>query len=303
MQSGNGRGVQQAEVSAAADTLLAQGQRPTVDRVRRQLGRGSPNTVGPMLETWFVGLAPRLGYPSSENGDVNAPPAEIRQAMDALWHLARDQANQEARKALEDERDHLQSQRSQLNEERSLLARDEAALAERDALRNAALERAQGRVDELAQQLRDMQANLLQRENELGTVRISLARAIEAKDAVLAEHQQAIQSLSEERRRQEERFSASERRHLEEVDRARQETKATQKLLTDSEGRTATLRKSWEESLQIATGQIQVLKTEAAELRASLAASEIRIRDLRELAVLSRKTAVAKRPRRSKSAA
>lgn len=303
MQPGNGRGVQQAEVSAAADALLAQGQRPTVDRVRRQLGRGSPNTVGPMLETWFVGLAPRLGYPSSENDSTNAPPAEVRQAMDALWQQACDQARQEAQKALGDERDQLRAQRSQLDEERSLLARDTAALIERDNLRNAALERAQSQVDELALQLRDMQATLQQRESELGTVRVSLARVVETKDAVQAEHQQAIQALSEERRRQEERFSATERRHLEEVDRARQETKTAQKLLSDSEGRIVAQRKSWEEALQLANGQIQVLKTGEAELRASLVASEKRIHDLRELAVISRKTAATKRPRRPKSAA
>lgn len=303
MQPGNGRGVQQAEVSAAADALLAQGQRPTVDRVRRQLGRGSPNTVGPMLETWFVGLAPRLGYPSSENDSTNAPPAVVRQAMDALWQQACDQARQEAQKALGDERDQLRAQRSQLDEERSLLARDTAALIERDNLRNAALERAQSQVDELALQLRDMQATLQQRESELGTVRVSLARVVETKDAVQAEHQQAIQALSEERRRQEERFSATERRHLEEVDRARQETKTAQKLLSDSEGRIVAQRKSWEEALQLANGQIQVLKTGEAELRASLVASEKRIHDLRELAVISRKTAATKRPRRPKSAA
>ncbi|MFN4361256.1 MAG: DNA-binding protein [Hylemonella sp.] len=302
MQSRNGRGVQQAEVSAAADALLAQGQRPTVDRVRRQLGRGSPNTVGPMLEAWFVGLAPRLGYPSSENGAVNAPPAEIRQAMDALWHLARDQARQEARKALEDERDQLQSQRSQLNEERSLLARDAAALVERDNLRNAALDRAQGQVDELALQLRDMQATLQQRESELRNVRVCLARAVEAKDAVQVEHQQAIQALLEERRRQEERFNATERRHLEEVDRSRQEAKSAQRLLTDSEGRAAAQRKNWEETLQLANGQIQALKTGAAELRACLVASEKRIHDLRELAIRSRKSKPTNtRARRSKS--
>lgn len=303
MQSGNGRGVQQAEVSAAADALLAQGQRPTVDRVRRQLGRGSPNTVSPMLETWFVGLAPRLGYPSSENDAANAPPEEIRQAMYALWHLARDQANQEAQKALGDERDQLQAQRNQLDEERSLLARDTAALIERDKLRNAALERAQSQVDELAQQLREMQATLQQRESELGSVRVSLARAVEAKDAAQIEHQQSIQALSEERRRLEERFSATERRHLEEVDRARQEAKSAQKLLTGCEGRAAAQRKGWEEAIQLANGQIHVLKTESAELRVSLVASERRIRDLRELAVISRKTATAKRPRRTKSAA
>jgi chromosome segregation ATPase len=298
MQSGNGRGVQQAEVSAAADALLAQGQRPTVDRVRRQLGRGSPNTVGPMLEAWFVGLAPRLGYPSGENGSVNAPPAEIHQAMEALWQLACDQADQKAQKALGDERNQLQAERNQLNEERSLLAREASSLAERDNLRNAALERAQGQVDEHAQQLRDMQATLQQRDNELGTVRVSLARAVEAKDALQVEHQHAIQAMSQERQRQEERFSASERRYLEEIDRARQESKAVQKLLLDSERRADSQRMTSEAERKAAAAQIQLLQTDTVTLRASLIASDKRIRDLRELATTSRPTQNAKRLRR-----
>jgi hypothetical protein len=50
MQTGSSRRVQQHEVNAAADALLAERARPTVERVRMKLGRGSPNTVGPMLE-------------------------------------------------------------------------------------------------------------------------------------------------------------------------------------------------------------------------------------------------------------
>jgi hypothetical protein len=49
----NSRGVQQHEVDAAADTLIAHGVRPTIERVRGQMGRGSPNTVAPMLDTWL----------------------------------------------------------------------------------------------------------------------------------------------------------------------------------------------------------------------------------------------------------
>jgi hypothetical protein len=40
------RGVQQHEVNAAADALIAQGVRPTIERVRAQMGRGSPQHGG-----------------------------------------------------------------------------------------------------------------------------------------------------------------------------------------------------------------------------------------------------------------
>lgn len=299
MQSGNGRGVQQAEVSAAADALLAQGQRPTVDRVRRQLGRGSPNTVGPMLETWFVGLAPRLGYPSSENGAVNAPPAEIRQAMDALWHLACDQARQEAQKTLGEERDHLRAQRDQLNEDRRLLARDAAALTERDNMRNAALERALGQADNLALQLQAMQAVVQRRDEELGSVRISLARTIEAKDAAEHEHRLAIQAIEVVRGRSEERFLSAERRYLEEIDRVRQDAKSIKKRFEDHKAQTEKQQQSWIAEKEAIQGNSQALVAELAGLRARLAAAEQRVHDLRDKASNSRTQTGAKRSRKT----
>ena len=53
MQVKSPRGVQQVDVNAAADELLIDQLKPTIERVRMKLGRGSPNTVGPMLDVWF----------------------------------------------------------------------------------------------------------------------------------------------------------------------------------------------------------------------------------------------------------
>ena len=54
------RGITEQEVFEAADALLTRGERPTIDRVRQELGRGSPNTVNPMLDVWWASLAERL---------------------------------------------------------------------------------------------------------------------------------------------------------------------------------------------------------------------------------------------------
>ena len=42
-----------AEVRAAADAVLRTGARPTVDNVRKHLGRGSPNRITPILADWY----------------------------------------------------------------------------------------------------------------------------------------------------------------------------------------------------------------------------------------------------------
>ena len=47
MQSKSTRGVQQEDVWVAADALIEEGLRPTIERVRQKMGRGSPNTVSP----------------------------------------------------------------------------------------------------------------------------------------------------------------------------------------------------------------------------------------------------------------
>lgn len=48
------------EIFEAADSLLAQGLRPTIERVRQRLGRGSPNTVNRVLDDWWATLSQRI---------------------------------------------------------------------------------------------------------------------------------------------------------------------------------------------------------------------------------------------------
>lgn len=52
----NSRGIQEDDVWMAAAQWVAQGLRPTIERVRLRIGRGSPNTVSPMLKRWVETL-------------------------------------------------------------------------------------------------------------------------------------------------------------------------------------------------------------------------------------------------------
>jgi hypothetical protein len=81
------RGVQRQDVWGAADALLLQGDKPTIERVRQHLGSGSPNTVGPHLEQWFKHLGRRLQDP----GTFAAPhsvPDPVLQVAQHLWETA-----------------------------------------------------------------------------------------------------------------------------------------------------------------------------------------------------------------------
>ena len=66
------RAIQRDDVWAAADALLLEGKRPTIERVRQKIGRGSPNTVSPMLEEWFATLGPRMAQLKASGGVVIA---------------------------------------------------------------------------------------------------------------------------------------------------------------------------------------------------------------------------------------
>ena len=76
------KGISENDVHAAADALVAQGERPTVERIRAHLGTGSPNTVTRWLETWWQRLGGRLqaGQPRL---DVGNPPDDVRVGRDS----------------------------------------------------------------------------------------------------------------------------------------------------------------------------------------------------------------------------
>lgn len=95
---------------AAADAVLARGERPTVERVCLQLGRGSPARVGSLLDQWWSRLAERL------NGETRLPalPGELSLAFVAVRqqaiHLAQGVVEQtlgEQRQVLAGERERV----------------------------------------------------------------------------------------------------------------------------------------------------------------------------------------------------
>lgn len=80
---------------AAAVAVLARGERPTVERVRLELGRGSPARVGGLLDQGWARLAHRLSVQSR----LLALPVEVSQAIVAVW-----QAQGVAEQALAEQR-------------------------------------------------------------------------------------------------------------------------------------------------------------------------------------------------------
>jgi hypothetical protein len=93
------RGVTQSDVSHAADSLLRAGERPTIDKVRAKIGRGSPNTINPMLDAWWKTLSARL---DSGPAALHRLPESVAHIAEALWVQALEEGK---RRALLEQRD------------------------------------------------------------------------------------------------------------------------------------------------------------------------------------------------------
>ncbi len=153
------RGITQDQVNAAADALLAAGERPTVERVRAHLGTGSPNTVTRLLDGWWQALGGRLEAQAQQLALPDAP--EAVQALAAqLWSAALEAGRAHADAALaQDRAAAIAAVREAAADCDAATAAADASQAEAEAARTER-DQAQTRVADL-QRLADLQAGQL----------------------------------------------------------------------------------------------------------------------------------------------
>lgn len=276
------RGVQQDDVWAAADALIAEGLRPTIERVRLQMGRGSPNTVGPLLEAWFATLGPRLGVGEAKE-EAGGLPAAVQQASIKLWEAALSQARKEidiaaaaARQALMDERAVFESRVAEL-------AQQEAVFAERQAATERALLVAQEQMADLGQRLREAQALLTERDQEIDGLLSRLSAVEQQRETERRRTDEEGQRHAEERGRVEERAAANERRLMQDIDRERQESKLAKAALAAATQRAEESHQQSELNKKQLTDKLLHADAELRLIRQALASTEERASELRAL--------------------
>ncbi len=248
------RGITESDVHTAADQLVANGERPTVERIRAHLGTGSPNTVTRWLETWWKALGTRL---QPERTDLKDAPATLAKLAGQWWQLALEHARElvlqefaDTRQALSAEYDELHALRQTFADEAmQLRSKAEAALqAERLAsMQVVELQRLvsqmQAQIDELSQQRAD--ANHL------------LDQATTSRHELDARLQQQQELARSERESLAEHTRSVENRALVEVDRARQEIKELRAQLLAMTNESASKQAH-------SSVQMEVLRTSAA---------------------------------------
>lgn len=230
------RGVQESDVWAAADALIAQGLRPTIERVRQHIGRGSPNTVSPMLETWFATLGRRLGVAGEQDPSVlQSVPDPVQRLAQDLWEMAQEEAKESARHALAQREDALKAaEQEQLTQKEQLAQREVTMQAQKEAM-NQALQAAQAQAQDLVRRLDEVQQQLQDRDQRLEELREELSAANRQRELQQQKHGEEIQASALERQRMAEQYAGNERHMLNEVDRARQELTAAKKTQQDQE--------------------------------------------------------------------
>jgi len=133
------RAINSSDVDRAADALLRAGHRPTIEKVRATIGRGSPNTINPLLDAWWSRLAGRL---DAGPAALHRLPEPVLHAAEGLWL----QTLNEARKRAATEQG---STRSALAKDRQELEIRSHVLSIRESELTARLEQAEHRTNQL----------------------------------------------------------------------------------------------------------------------------------------------------------
>ncbi|SEK16580.1 MULTISPECIES: DNA-binding protein [unclassified Variovorax] len=283
MEMDSSRGITQAQVWGAADAILIEGQRPTIERIRQRLGRGSPNTVGPMVERWFATLGKRLGNglngPGAASNDEAGQqvPLPILCAATQLWQSARAEADQSLRQESEAGRRQLELEEALLQEAAAALRTREQAFESNRSQLEAALASSQHAVTTLREQLEAASQRAAAVDQVAEKLRKQLDDAGTQRDRLKEEHAAALVARDRLALEAEERHIANERRLLAEVDRSREETKRTAQAALQSATRDqAALAKSAEQLSavrdQLAEEQ-RAARTESATAKAETVAA------------------------------
>jgi chromosome segregation ATPase len=244
------RGITETDVWQAADALLLEGARPTIERVRVKIGRGSPNTVTPYLETWFRSLGARITDPMA----FAAPPAlpnPISEAAQHFWEAALAAARAEGAAALEADRAEFAAASRKLDDERAQLRTDLDRINAQLQAKEEATEILRAHLSESQRRAEALSTELEARDRSIADHRSQLTQIEADRDAQRRQLDGERIAFESGRRELEAREAAHEERWALEVDRARETTKAAQTRLNQLEKDLASRVTQMTQSLEV----------------------------------------------------
>ena len=283
MEIRKSKGVQQQDVWAAADALIADGLRPTIERVRHKMGRGSPNTVSPILDAWFASLGLRLNGEQASSKAANSVPDSVSRAMTDVWQTALSVAQEDVAVSFMEERQVIDQHRADLLTVQIELEQQQKMQLLREAAVNETLSMAKDQLTLSVAQVKQLQAVVIQRDKTLEESQTGLENLTRQRESERKHYEEQVKAQVQALVRAEERSSASERRLLVDIDRLRQEVKLAQTTKLEAERRQAVLHADLEASNSTFVQKIKDVDLEVIALQEKLRASEVRATDLQLL--------------------
>ncbi|MGH9436347.1 MAG: DNA-binding protein [Terriglobia bacterium] len=253
------RGITQADVFGAADALLARGERPTIERIRRELGRGSPNTVNPLLDTWWRSLSERLAGTGSEERLPNA----LNEPLQALYEQLRKAATEEGRAALAEQREALEVREVELEEQTRALESERTGLTQALATLKEEVRAQRASNQALKQAEKELRALLASAQAESRHLAERLAKTETARERLIQAHERERTRLGTQAETQEQRW-------LLEIDRLRQEIKQQHSDTAKSARAAREQQADLKKLLSKAQANEQTLRRDHKTLRAQL---------------------------------
>lgn len=274
------RGVQREDVWEAADAVLQQGERPTIERVRHHLGSGSPNTVGPHLEQWFKQLGARIGAPDAFT-TPHGVPDPVLQVAQRLWEIAlvetRSDFDERLQAGLRASVDNVEAEK-----QRAELAVSAAGEATERASR---LESALNEMGPLLSQARE---DLAAQQGRLDEVRVSWASANERLKQEREEVMRGVTEIKQQLLSAVGRADAADRRVALELDRERtararaeRQAEMLQKSLEASQTSALAASEQMRQTQQASSDREDALKIHLATNAVALSEERQRVDDLR----------------------
>jgi hypothetical protein len=169
------RGITSADVDRAADSLLREGERPTIEKVRLKIGRGSPNTIYPLLDAWWSRLASRL---DAGPAALHRLPEPVAHAAEALWLTALEEARRRAQLESGSSRKALAHERQELTVQSHILSIREQELRDRLTAADQRAARLDTGVETLTTLLRKEQASRAATDRRLAEIQDELTKAL-----------------------------------------------------------------------------------------------------------------------------
>lgn len=233
MQLKTTRGVQLEDVWAAADALIEEGEKPTIEKVRFKMGRGSPNTVGPMLDAWFATLGDRLKKNQMSGTDLL--PIRVQEAALKLWDAANEEAQSKAKNAYVFELEQLNLQKLELEAQRVELIQREILNKEKLSLLENHLAQAQQINIDFSARIQLLEKNITTEQLKNKQLELQNQELQNISTQQRQQYDENLNKLQTERQQLTEQFTNNEKRWLLELDRARQELQNSRKQALESD--------------------------------------------------------------------